>query len=1347
MQNAEVQAQWKTAPPHVAGASSHGAMDPILEEPLPAPPFRECGKKLVLFIGLSTSAPSAAPASAPSQLVRTYDSAQVAEELAELRRLFVRNADVAAAFELLAFPFDNSVDVALGLIAEHKPALVQFSGHTQGDGGGLFFERGRETMLPAALGERIRGFGVEGVVLNGCGTAVALESIVRPPGAITEDGAGPWFAVGHTAAVRVLDARRFSTAFYAELGRTGKIDAAVAAVRSPLTVADQSVVQLVHRARPPPFFTFPAPIVDEGRYASEIRRTYGNMQQLADALYGSEVDGASFPRPRLTEVFIPPIAQRIREEAMADVAATSGFSSPQVAMLIESGQLEDRSDEGPSVNIAAPNIPHDGPLPSLLFDNSHLRHAVFLGDAGSGKSWALRSCALLWANATSAAARSALPLPLLVELRQFAEALKHGRAADLVSFIANCGSVSCRMDANALRTRLSLPDPHVVLLLDGLDEIFEAALRDAVLRAVRELCSNPGLRIIVTSRILGYRRSWLREWDFAHYRIQPLSETQADAFITRWHEAVSGRDPAETVSVDARAERLRISLRSSSQLRELACNPLLLTMIAIINWRHKDLPSRRAGILEECARLFIHNWRVDDAISRARTLALVNITPFDFARKSALLADIAWAMQGNGGDGGCDGAHVGNLVQREALHRLLERHAAAAFTPPTVAAEILQQLHDHHGVLNFLGGTSYAFVHRAFLEFFCAQHVASLVGRTWTVEELCAWFGRRAGQPEWAETLTLLCGLIPSADAGPCLSVLADAGKLRLAARCIEQLRDRRDAGPHVDRVRHALLQMAFGARSPEILDHEPAFYACKLVVSLWHDDVTRDALIDVARSTHPLASRVTLLLLHQWAGDALVEAFASDISTIELDGTVLNRNLIRIWLPERLQSMLQLRHLDLGDGQFYMRSAILQSLPIVVPRLRSLRLQNLNATGIQALAMGLRSALQLELLHLQFCTLDESSTRVIVEGLRLVRGLKQLVLRNIWDDEDGTLADADARRFSAEILPLVPQLEHLDLACNDFGEDGTRAVIEGLRWVPRLQHLDISRSSCGGSAACALTAGLQLVPHLRHLVLINCGLGEDGSRFLAGGLRSVPKLQHLNLWSNELGEAGTRALSEGLRSLSQLHSLDLGSNSIGGEGCFGAITDVLRATPALQHLELRENRLTEAGSGALAEGLRFVPRLTRLGLMHCEIGMAGARAIAAGMRSVPQLVHLELGNNALGAAGCIAFVDGLREVSQLQHLSLFENQLGDSGVRALAEHLSFVPQLVFLDLKYNGFGVAGTLALAEGLRSLRMLQHLDIDFNPLGREGCDALITVLRPRPNSLQIRVKPNVLSDLWY
>src|SRR5205823_11032296 len=55
---------------------------------------------------------------------------------------------------------------------------------------------------------------------------------------------------------------------------------------------------------------------------------------------------------------------------------------------------------------------------------------------------------------------------------------------------------------------------------------------------------------------------------------------------------------------------LREALADSPAIRELSANPLLLTMMAVLN-RVQDLPRDRGRLYERCAELLLKNWDLE----------------------------------------------------------------------------------------------------------------------------------------------------------------------------------------------------------------------------------------------------------------------------------------------------------------------------------------------------------------------------------------------------------------------------------------------------------------------------------------------------------------------------------------------------------------------------------------------------------------------------------------------------------------------------------------------------------------------------------------------------------------
>ena len=75
-----------------------------------------------------------------------------------------------------------------------------------------------------------------------------------------------------------------------------------------------------------------------------------------------------------------------------------------------------------------------------------------------------------------------------------------------------------------------------MVVFDGLDEVFDPGLREQVTRQIEAFAARyPQVRVIVTSRVIGYRRAILDAAGFAHWMLQDLDPAQIITFTTAWY--------------------------------------------------------------------------------------------------------------------------------------------------------------------------------------------------------------------------------------------------------------------------------------------------------------------------------------------------------------------------------------------------------------------------------------------------------------------------------------------------------------------------------------------------------------------------------------------------------------------------------------------------------------------------------------------------------------------------------------------------------------------------------------------------------------------------------------------
>ncbi|HEX8920193.1 MAG TPA: DUF4062 domain-containing protein, partial [Pyrinomonadaceae bacterium] len=296
-----------------------------------------------------------------------------------------------------------------------------------------------------------------------------------------------------------------------------------------------------------------------------------------------------------------------------------------------------------------------------ITDSRH-QHAIILGDPGSGKSTLSRYVLLsLITDAGDERLRRAFEahLPLLIELRSYMGLCAEGKCDTFLEFLDYMGETEgWHLNRDALHHHLKA-DGRAIVIFDGLDEIFEPEAREKVARRIAGFASDyPKVRIIVTSRIIGYRRKILEDAGFTHFTLQDLNEQQVATFVDQWYSLALSDRPDEARE---RRERILHSFRESASIRQLAGNPMLLTIMAIIG-KHQELPRERWKLYDHAASVLIQHWDINKHL-RERDVTIDVIGEED---KKELLRRLAYRMQS--GAGGL----AGNYIHRDQLREEFE---------------------------------------------------------------------------------------------------------------------------------------------------------------------------------------------------------------------------------------------------------------------------------------------------------------------------------------------------------------------------------------------------------------------------------------------------------------------------------------------------------------------------------------------------------------------------------------------------------------------------------------------------------------------------------------------------
>src|SRR5262249_9195772 len=120
-------------------------------------------------------------------------------------------------------------------------------------------------------------------------------------------------------------------------------------------------------------------------------------------------------------------------------------------------------------------------------------------------------------------------------------------------------------------------------------------------------------QVVVTTRIAGYQPDELQLANFKHYTLLDFNIQQAAEFIRKWYTYYTWEGDART------AAGLIQRITENPRLMELAGNPLLLTMMAII-YKHQDLPEKRWELYQRATNVLLDDWDVKRKLIKRETV-------------------------------------------------------------------------------------------------------------------------------------------------------------------------------------------------------------------------------------------------------------------------------------------------------------------------------------------------------------------------------------------------------------------------------------------------------------------------------------------------------------------------------------------------------------------------------------------------------------------------------------------------------------------------------------------------------------------------------------------------------
>ena len=422
---------------------------------------------------------------------------------------------------------------------------------------------------------------------------------------------------------------------------------------------------------------------------------------------------------------------------------------------------------------------------TLLHDREQ---AILLGDPGSGKSTFLRYVAgqlargvrhpepplvLTWRtkryfvnvgpNENEVEEDDALVkeilwdgggfIPIMINMRDFAR-VQHSEAGGkaIWSYVASILAKANLADVVPILEK-KVDEGKILLLLDGIDEV-PAEQRVEVWNRIDDLTNTiyGKCRWLATCRVLSYVESEAPN-GVKPVTLAKFSEDQIDHFIGRWYEALIEASEFDRPKGEGYKRMLQQASRRE-RLFPLAQNPMLLTIMALVQTYRGTLPDERAMLYQACVETMLLRWQRHKEVVDGQELPIVlDRLGISRAELEQLLWEIAWEAHSKVPER----EDRADIPESDVI-RITRKYWGKDLSPRASlykAAEFIDYTEKRAHLLIGRGGVNervYAFPHRTFQEYLAACYLSSQRR-----------FGREAARlaeqgDMWREVLNLATG-------------------------------------------------------------------------------------------------------------------------------------------------------------------------------------------------------------------------------------------------------------------------------------------------------------------------------------------------------------------------------------------------------------------------------------------------------------------------------------------------------------------------------------------------------------------------------------------------------------
>ncbi len=353
---------------------------------------------------------------------------------------------------------------------------------------------------------------------------------------------------------------------------------------------------------------------------------------------------------------------------------------------------------------------------------------MLLGKPGAGKTTFLKRLATL----CNADIFQGQRVPIFIALKEFAD---EPERPNLLTYI------------NQWLHEMGIPETQTTehlleqgrgfLLLDGLDEVSETTSKQ-VLQEIQSFSNRFSKNAFVVSCRIAAKEFTFQQ--FTEVEVADFNDDQITDFTTRWFQSKQNAD---------KSKQFLEKLQAYPRIKELATNPLLLTLLCLVFEGRTDFPANRSELYKEGLDVLLKKWDGTRSIEREQVYQELSLK-----RKEDLLSQLAFITFDSGN----------YFFKRKEAEHIIEHYIQnlpnAQTNPEALRLDseaVLKLIEAQHGLLVERARAIYSFSHLTFHEYFTAREIE-------TRDDLHQILISHLYEKRWREVFLLTVGMLKNTD-------------------------------------------------------------------------------------------------------------------------------------------------------------------------------------------------------------------------------------------------------------------------------------------------------------------------------------------------------------------------------------------------------------------------------------------------------------------------------------------------------------------------------------------------------------------------------------------------------